>query len=107
MNEYLKEIAKMLECLHELTPISFTKKGQKMTVNHPKWEMVTTHTARRSFATNEYKAGTPTISIMAITGHKTEKSFLKYIKATPKEHAQILQLAWEQRKNTKIIQLTA
>jgi hypothetical protein len=34
---------------------------------------------------------------MAITGHKTEKAFLKYIKVTPDEHAKKLQLQWNNR----------
>lgn len=45
------------------------------------------HTARRSFATNAYLAGLPPISIMKITGHKTESSFMKYIKISEKENA--------------------
>jgi len=31
---------------------------------------------------------------MAITGHSTEKAFLRYIKVTPDEHAKILQRFW-------------
>jgi integrase len=107
-NDYLKDIAKKLPELKDVTaPISYTKGGLKMTQNIPKWKLVSSHTARRSFATNEFKAGTPTITIMAITGHKTERAFLKYIKVTPKEHAQILKLAWQERRNAKLISLSA
>ena len=53
----------------------------------PKYDLVTSHTARRSFATNAYLAGLPPISIMKITGHKTESSFMKYIKISEKENA--------------------
>jgi integrase len=42
--------------------------------------LLSTHTARRSFATNLFLSGFPAISIMKITGHTTEKSFMKYIK---------------------------
>jgi hypothetical protein len=48
---------------------------------------VTTHTARRSFATNLYNNGIPAIDIMKITAHTTEKNFLKYIRSTPKDSA--------------------
>ncbi|HET6256442.1 MAG TPA: hypothetical protein VFE32_20370 [Puia sp.] len=51
--------------------------------------------ARRSFATNEYLAGTPTLTIMAITGHKKEKAFLRYIKLVPSDHARLLKDYWE------------
>ncbi len=56
--------------------------------------MVTSHTARRSFATNLYKSGFPSISIMAITGHKTEKAFYSYIKVNEEEHAEMLKKHW-------------
>ena len=44
--------------------------------------MVQNHAVRRSFATNEYKRGTKTAIIMAITGHKTERDFWTYIRLT-------------------------
>jgi site-specific recombinase XerD len=106
-NEYLKDIAERVEMLHETTPITTSIKGQRVVKNTPKWKLVCTHTARRSFATNEYKAGISTLTIMAITGHKTETSFLKYIKVTRREQAEILQLEWQKRANSKLIPLTA
>ena len=35
--------------------------------------------------------------IMSITGHKTEKSFYKYIRQTPKENAEIVKGKWKER----------
>ena len=62
----------------------------------PKYEFISSHTARRSFATNEFKAGVLTIGeIMSITGHKTEKSFYKYIREKPRESAERVQAKWE------------
>ena len=57
---------------------------------YPKCDIITTHTARRSAATNMYKAGIPSISIMRITGHTTEKAFMKYIKITAEENAELM-----------------
>lgn len=48
---------------------------------------VTNHTARRSFATNAFLAGVPKMSIMMVTGHKTEKAFNRYIRAEALESA--------------------
>jgi Phage integrase family. len=45
-----------------------------------KWEMICSHTARRSFATNMYKAGFMVAEIMGITGHESEKTFYRYIR---------------------------
>lgn len=54
------------------------------------WTQIGTHTCRRSYATNMFKAGVPTLLIMGATGHTTEKSFLKYVKATNEDKAKLL-----------------
>lgn len=53
-------------------------------------KLVTSHCARRSFATNAFKSGVPSLSIMQITGHRSEKNFLKYIKVTKEENAKLI-----------------
>lgn len=45
-----------------------------------KYKQVSTHTARRTFATNMILAGIDITRVMSITGHKTEKEFRKYVK---------------------------
>ena len=92
-NEALKDLGKYAD-LNERVFKSITKGGHKETTVYKKWELISSHTARRSFATNLYKSGFPSISIMQITGHKTEKAFMKYIKVTTEEHAKLLQLHW-------------
>ncbi len=54
------------------------------------YECVSSHTARRSFATNMYLQQFPTIDLMKITGHSSEKTFLKYIKMTKLDTAKRL-----------------
>ena len=56
----------------------------------PKYALVSSHTARRSFATNAYKAGIPSIAIMKITGHKRESTFMRYIRVSERENAEML-----------------
>ena len=63
---------------------------EKTTRYEEKCELVSSHTARRSAAINMFKAGIPTISIMKITGHKTESNFMKYIKISKEEYARLL-----------------
>lgn len=86
MNDYLKELGQLAD-LDDDTVITATKGGVRQTEKFKKWELVTTHTARRSFATNAYLQNVPTISIMKITGHRTEKSFMKYIKISQEDNA--------------------
>jgi integrase len=102
-NDYIKEVcqqAKINEVFHK----GITKGGTRVTTKYEKWQLVSSHTARRSFATNMYKSGFPAISIMQITGHKTEKAFLRYIKVTPEDHATLLEMHWKkQNSNLKVV----
>ncbi|MCA6439130.1 MAG: site-specific integrase [Chitinophagaceae bacterium] len=96
-NDYLKELGKEIKGLQKSVNKTITKEGASKQVSYAKWEMLTTHTARRSFATNEFLAGTSTLTIMAITGHKTEKAFLKYIRLNSADHAKLLKEQWDKR----------
>ena len=86
MNKYLKELGKMagFDQKIEQTTTKGAKREKKFI---EKYELITTHTARRSFATNAYLGDLPIIGIMQITGHKTETAFMRYIKITKKENA--------------------
>lgn len=68
----------------------------------PKYQLVSTHICRRSFATNHY-GKLPTPVIMAVTGHTTEKMFLNYIGKTAKDNAKELQKYWniQELKNSQ------
>ena len=95
-NEFLKIIAEEAQ-INEMIIKSITKGGKVVTIKQPKFNFVTCHTARRSFATNMYLRKVSPITIMAITGHVTETSFMKYIKVTPTEHAERLSSMWEEQ----------
>jgi len=92
-NEYIKEVANKAGID---TPESITRTvgGSLKSETFPKHQLISSHTGRRSFCTNMYKRGLPTLMIMSISGHKTEKSFLKYIKVTQAEHASMMKKAW-------------
>jgi integrase len=85
-NEYLKEVGE-LAGLTEPTMLTRFRNGKRSDQTCPKFELMTTHTARRSFATNAYKAGVPVKYIMTVTGHTTEREFYKYVRIRPDEHA--------------------
>ncbi len=85
VNDYIKIVCEIAG-FDELQTFSVQKNRMKVLVKRPKYEMVSNHTARRSFATNRYKEGLQSITIMAITGHTTESAFMAYIKATPSDH---------------------
>lgn len=82
-NKYIKEVAKK---------VGFDSVGRVATNPEKKlYELIASHTARRSFATNYYLQGFPTIDLMKITGHRTESSFLKYIRVSKLDTAKRLQ----------------
>jgi len=60
-----------------------------------KYELMSTHSCRRSFASNLYGM-MPNQHIMAITGHKKEADFLLYIRVTADEHADKFEQFYEQ-----------
>jgi integrase len=93
-NEYIKEACKRAE-INSIETMTRTVGGKLETITFDKHEGVTSHTGRRSFATNMYLQKLPSYMIMSVTGHKTEKSFLKYIKVTQQEHAAMMKEAWK------------
>ena len=71
-----------------------------------KWELVRSHSCRRSFATNHYNK-LPNKLIMAVTGHATEKMLLNYIGETENDHLDDFLSVWNtpKVKDKKIIKL--
>lgn len=85
-NEWIKKVCDH-SGIHKMTKgkvslnLSNDKKKTKMRNVfglYPKWQLITSHVGRRSFATNYY-GKLPTTFLIGITGHSTEKMFLNYI----------------------------
>jgi integrase len=89
-NDYLKELAAMVPELQTRVMVGSTVGGIRREVACMKWGRITTHTARRSFATNLYRTGMAAQTIMKVTGHTTEQSFMRYIRLTNEEHADMI-----------------
>jgi integrase len=88
-NDYLKELAKLVPALHSTETMVITKGGKTVEAVKPRWELISSHTARRSFATNAFEKGIETKLIRAITGHKTDTSFYSYIKTDKTKQAEM------------------
>lgn len=86
INKLIKSIAKKAEIKEDFI-VEKTVSGKKTKQIKPKYEFISTHTARRSFCTNAYNAGMPPYDIMVMSGHKSEKVFYNYIKASLKSKA--------------------
>ncbi|CEN53391.1 conserved hypothetical protein [Capnocytophaga canis] len=85
-NKRLKELFKSVG-INETIVKYITIGGERKEIHLEKWKMISSHTARRSFATNAYLKGVPTSFVRKITGHTTEESLLRYIRANNHEIA--------------------
>jgi integrase len=89
LNEQIKKIGESAGIIDSV--IIAEKKGGKMVeVVHKKHDLIKTHTARRSGATNLFKMGYASLEIMKITGHTAEATFMKYIKVSKEENADMM-----------------
>jgi integrase len=91
-NNYIKEVckeAKLNEKVRgskKVETFEGSKKYRKQSGLYEKWELVSSHIGRRSFATNFY-GKIPTSYLIYVTGHSTEKMFLSYIGKSNKDLA--------------------
>ena len=87
MNDYLKQLGKIAG-LNKVVVLRSNKAGKATVTKHKQYEVMTCHTARRTFATIafvEWKM--PSALVMQATGHKSERDFLKYIKVESEQAA--------------------
>lgn len=88
-NDYIKEVCKLAN-INEMVKgkiAQVTEVGvRKVSDVYEKWQLITSHVGRRSFATNYY-GKLPTSFIKDITGHGSEAMLLKYIGKTSKDTA--------------------
>lgn len=94
-NDYIKDVCKLAQINGNET-FTRTVGGKLVTETKPKHDLVSSHTCRRSFCTNMYLRGLDTLMIRSISGHKTEKSFLKYIKVSQQQHAEMMANKWSE-----------
>ena len=86
MNKLAKTLGLLLGWTHDC---GFDEKRLNPKRGRRFCDMLLSHTARRSFATNAYKAGVPLSSIQAITGHSSEAQLRRYLKLDAEEKAVI------------------
>lgn len=87
VNKYIKEICKKAE-INQSVEISTFVNGKKLSEFKPKYELVKTHTARRTGATLMYLNGIQPVDLMKITTHTKIATLLKYIKVSKEETAE-------------------
>lgn len=87
-NDFIKEACKAVALTDagkdagfaENVEIERTLNAEKQTTVKPFYECVTSHTGRRSYATNGYRRDVPLPLLMSVTGHTSEAMFFIYIR---------------------------
>lgn len=94
-NKYLKEIGQKAELFEPIKKVRF-KGGETVTKNLEKWELLTTHTGRRTFTTLSLFKGINPELVKKITGHKTDREFKKYQKFNDEQLMQSMKV-WDKK----------
>lgn len=92
-NEYLKECCKIVK-IDTPTTISRYSGQKRIDKTVPKYELITSHTARKTFVTNSLALGMTHMTIRDITGHKKEANFMKYLKISDDLKKQEMDNTW-------------
>ena len=88
-NERLKELGQKVKLKQKIEIVRKKGKNREKKV-FEKWEMISSHTCRRSFCTNMYLSGFPAEELMRISGHKSPAAFMRYIKVDNQQAAKRL-----------------
>lgn len=79
MNQTIKLVCKSAGLDRVIEQVSTDVKSKKVSRN-ALWEVVTNHTARRTFATNVYSKDIMSLGeLMSLTGHESESSLMTYL----------------------------
>jgi integrase len=79
MNDYLKELCELAGIDDTVKTVKY-KGSERIETTYKKFEVIGTHTARRTFVSLSLQKGMKPENIMAITGHTTYRMMQKYLK---------------------------
>jgi integrase len=101
-NDYLKELGKLVE-IDEPTSLTKRRGNEKLTNTQPKYEFISTHTARRTFITLSLEKGMRPEVVMRISGHSNYATFKKYIKISEKVAEVEMNDIWQMPAPMKVL----
>jgi site-specific recombinase XerD len=93
-NVYLKECCKEAGIDAAVTITKFSG-GSRKTSSHPKYELMASHAARKTFATLSLLMGVPERVVRNITGHKKEENFKRYVNFTKEYEKKQMDEVWD------------
>lgn len=93
-NEYLKECCRDAG-INTPTTITRFSGGKRKSSTHPKYELITSHVARKTFITLSLLMGVPERVVRNTSGHKKEENFKRYVNFTKEYEKQQLDKGWD------------
>ena len=96
-NSYIKEVCQ-LAGIDELITVTSYSGGKAIEKTVPKYELITSHTARKTFTTNSLIFGLNESIVKKLTGHKKDKNFQRYVKFADEYLKEESNTAWNKRK---------
>jgi len=94
-NRNLKDIGEYAKIKDPVMIVKY-RGAEELRIAEPKYNFITTHTARRTFVTLSLEKGMRAETLMQITGHKSFKTLKKYIKITDKVKSLEMDKVWKQ-----------
>ena len=96
-------LTKKVNIFEETLELTKYKGAEQVKFEKPKWEFLSSHCARRTFVTLSLEKGMRAETVMAITGHKSYKTFKKYIKIMSKVKAVEMKQVWRKEPLMKAV----
>lgn len=99
-NEHIQEVCKLAE-INEPVEIVRFRGAERISTVHPKYELISAHTGRKSFASMLLAKGIEAQVIMELGGWTSFKSFQRYIKVDEDAKRNAVENAWGAPKTLK------
>lgn len=93
LNEYLKEVCELAEINTPIEIVRF-KGAERIATIYPKWQLLSIHNGRKTFATLSLEKGMGAEEVMEIGGWSDYKSFKRYVNITENVKRKAMSKAW-------------
>lgn len=91
MNEYVKELGELCGIDEQITKV-YLKGSKRIEEVFPKYALLSTHTARRTFISNAIMMGIPPQVVMGFTGHSDYKAMKPYVDIADRSKTEAMEI---------------
>lgn len=96
LNAYIKEVCTIAKIDDPVRIVRY-RGNSPVIIEEPKFNLISSHTARRTFITQSLLRGVKAEVVMSISGHKSFRTFKKYLDITRKDKEVELKKAWNKQ----------